>query len=97
MTPSVSPEADWELSREALYYAREGSAELGAEFINEFERALALLCEQPRLGARWRNQRRRFPLRRFPFSIIYYTRGDELRVVALAHHRQKPGYWAGRK
>jgi plasmid stabilization system protein ParE len=95
--PSVSAEADWELSREALYYAREGGAELGREFINEFERALALLCEQPGLGARWRNQRRRFPLRRFPFSIIYYTRDDELRVVALAHHRQKPGYWAGRK
>ena len=97
MTPSVSPEAEWELSREALYYARKGGAELGGKFINEFERALALLCEQPGLGVRWRNQRRRFPLRRFPFSIIYYARGDELRVVALAHHRQKPGYWAGRK
>ena len=46
MTPSVSPEAEWELSREALYYAREGGAELGGKFINEFERALALLCER---------------------------------------------------
>lgn len=97
MTPSVSAEADWELSREARYYAHEGGAELGGEFINEFERGLTLLCEQPGLGARWRNQRRRFPLRRFPFSIIYYTRGDELRVVPLAHHRQKPGYWPGWK
>lgn len=97
MIPSVSSEADWELSREALFYAREGGPELGAEFINEFERALMLLCEQPGLGAHWRNRRRRFPIRRFPFSIIYYTRGNELRVVALAHHRQKPGYWVGRK
>jgi hypothetical protein len=24
MTPSVSPEADWELTEEAIYYAREG-------------------------------------------------------------------------
>jgi len=94
---SVSSEADSELSREALFYAREGGAELGAEFINEFERALALVCEQPGLGAHWRSGRRRFPIRRFPFSIIYYTRGDELRVVEIAHHRQKPGYWVGRK
>jgi len=36
-------------------------------------------------------------LRRFPFGIIYYSRGEELRVIALAHHRQKPGYWVGRK
>lgn len=97
MTPSLSHEADSELSREALYYFREGGAKLGQEFISEFERAVALLSIQPGLGARWRNQRRRFPLRRFPFSIIYYTRGEELRVIALAHHRQKPGYWGGRK
>ena len=97
MIPSVSSEADSELSRLALFYAREGGDEIGAEFINEFERALTLLCEQPGLGAHWRNGRRRFPLRRFPFSIVYYTRGNELRVVALVHHRQKPGYWVGRK
>jgi len=97
LTPSLSPEADSELSREALFYAGEGGAKLGQEFINEFDRALALLCNQPGLGARWRNQRRRFPLRRFPFSIIYYARGEDLRVIALAHHRQKPGYWLGRR
>lgn len=97
MTPSVSPEADWELTRETVFYAREGGAELGVAFIAEFERALTLLCDHPKLGAPWRNRRRRFPLRKFPFSITYYTRGAELRVVALAHHRQKPGYWASRK
>jgi hypothetical protein len=47
------------------------------------------------LCAPWRN-RRRLPLRRFPFSIIYYTSGDSLRVIALAHHRRKPQYWSGR-
>jgi hypothetical protein len=44
----------------------------------------------------WRNGRRRFSLRRFPYSVIYYLRDDELRVVAIAHHRQRPGYWADR-
>ena len=55
------------------------------------------LCDHPKLGAPWKNRRRHLRLRKFPFSIIYYTRGAELRVVALAHHRQKPGYWAGRR
>ena len=97
MSPSVSPEADWELTKDAVYYAREGGADLGLAFIAEFERALALLCTHPELGAPWKNTRRRFSLRKFPFSIIYYIRNDELRVVALAHHRRKPEYWARRK
>ena len=96
MIPSVGPEADRELTEGAVYYAHEATAELGLAFIEEFERSLDLLCTQPQLGALWRNDRRRFPLRRFPYSIIYYLKGDELRVIALAHHRRRPGYWAGR-
>ncbi|MCX7140839.1 MAG: type II toxin-antitoxin system RelE/ParE family toxin [Proteobacteria bacterium] len=95
MTPSVSPDADRELSASSIFYAREANAEVGLAFILEYERALALLCSNPNLGALWRN-RRRFALRKFPYSIIYYLRGDELRVVALAHHRRRPGYWGGR-
>ena len=97
MIPSVSPEADWELSEGAIYYTREANAEVGLAFILEYERALALLCTHPHLGAAWRNNRRRFPLRKFPYSIIYYVRDEELRVIALAHHRRKPTYWTGRK
>ncbi len=97
MIPSVSPEADWELSEGAIFYTREANVEVGLAFILEYERALALLCAHPHLGAPWRSNRRRFPLRKFPYSIIYYVHGEELRVVALAHHRRKPTYWAGRK
>ena len=96
MIPSVSPEAEWELTEGALFYASEGGADLGLAFIAEFERTLALLTRYPQLGAPWR-LRRRMPLRKFPYSIIYYVRGDELRVVALAHHRRRPEYWVRRK
>jgi len=96
MTPSVSPEADRELTEGAVFYAREDGKELGRAFIAEFERSLEFLCLHPHIGASWRTNRRRFPLRRFPYSIIYYIRDDELRVVAVAHHRQRPVYWADR-
>lgn len=92
MIASVSPEADQELTEGALYYAREGDAEVALAFVAEYERVLELLCMRPELGAPWRNGRRRFPVRKFPYSIIYYIRGQEIRVVALAHHRRKPGY-----
>ena len=97
MIPSVSSGADRELTEGAVFYAREGGAEVGLAFIAEFERALDLLCRHPRLGTNWRNGRRRFPLRKFPYSIIYYVRDEELRVIALAHHRRKPEYWSDRR
>ena len=97
MIPSVSPEADRELSDGAIFYVREANTDVGAAFILEYERTLALLCANPLLGTKWRNGRRRFSLRKFPYSVIYYVRGEELRVIALAHHRRRPGYWTARK
>jgi toxin ParE1/3/4 len=97
MKAVVSPEADRELTEGAIFYAREEGAELGLAFVAEFERTLAFLCNHPEMGVEWRNSRRRFPLRRFPFSVVYYVRSDELRVIAVAHHKRRPGYWGGRK
>ena len=96
MKISLSPEAEQELVEGALYYAREANAELGHAFVTEFARSATLLQEQPRLGAPWRGQIRRLPLRRFPYSIVYHLSGSEVRVLAVAHQRRKPGFWRGR-
>lgn len=88
MIVSVSLAADRELTEGTRYYAARAGSEVGFAFV----RAIALLSKHPELGTVWRNQRRRFPMRRFPYSIIYYQVGDKLRVIALAHHRRKPGF-----
>jgi hypothetical protein len=33
---------------------------------------------------------------RLPFTAVIVIAPDELVVVALAHHKQEPGYWKGR-
>ncbi len=96
MKVSLVAEAEQELIEGALFYAREANAELGHAFISEFERSAAVLLEQPRLGATWRGKVRRFPLRRFPYSIVYYILESEVRVLAIAHQSRKPGFWRGR-
>ena len=96
MKVSLAAEAEQELVEGALFYAREANVELGHAFITEFERSAALLLEQPRLGASWRGSVRRLPLRRFPYSIVYYLRESEVRVLAVAHQSRKPGFWRGR-
>lgn len=97
MIVSTHPLAADELVDAAVYYAREGSAELGNEVIAEFERCIALLRVHPRLGAAWRGKFRRLPLRRFPYNVVYVLNGDALRIVALAHQRRRPGYWRDRE
>jgi plasmid stabilization system protein ParE len=93
----VAPEAERDLIDGAIFYANEANAELGFAFIAEFEHAVAVLTVHPALGAPWRALTRRFPLRRFPYSVIYRIKGEELHVIALAHQRRRPGYWAGRQ
>lgn len=96
MKVSVSPAAQKELIDGALFYAKRADRELGLGFIAEFEHARDLLATNPEIGAHWRGSTRRLQLRHFPYYLAYQTQPDEVRVVALAHQRRRPGYLAGR-
>jgi len=39
---------------------------------------------------------RRRVLRRFPYSIVFLLEPAEIVIVAVAHHKRRPGYWIGR-
>ena len=93
----VSPPALAELHDAATFYALKANAELGLAFVAEFEQTANFVLSNPPLGAVFRSTRRRYILRRFPYSIIYQITEDELRILAVAHHRRRPGYWEHRK
>ena len=93
----LAPLALAELGDAAAFYAAKGDVELGRSFVNEFEKAATFVLENPERGAIFRGTRRRFSLRRFPFSVIYQVKGEEIRIIAIAHQRRRPGYWARRK
>ena len=92
----IVPLAFAELHDASAFYMEKANVELGLAFVAEFERTTNLVLENPMLGAIFRGDRRRYLLRRFPYSIIYQVTAEELRVVAVAHHRRRPGYWANR-
>ena len=81
----------------AAFYALKANVELGLAFVAEFERTANFVLANPLVGAVFRGTRRRYILRRFPYGIIYQVTTDELRVIAVAHHRRRPDYWAGRR
>ena len=91
----VVPPALAELQDAADHYASQGGLSLGHDFVTEFERVASLLLANPQLGTSSRGARRYF-MSRFPYSLIYQVKTDELRILAVAHQRRRPGYWRGR-
>lgn len=95
MRLEIGPEAEAELHTAVAYY--EDKAEgLGTDFLSEAERVFDELREFPEMGTEMEEEIRRFLLQRFPFSVLYKIHGDVVRIVAVMHHRQRPGYWKDR-
>ncbi len=90
------PSAREELNEAAAFYEASVPG-LGAAFLDDVERAIELVSERPRIGASAGRGFRKTILRRFPFSIIYVDREEEIVIVALAHQRRRPGFWQGRQ
>jgi len=89
------PAAERELTEAADYYESKLHG-LGVEFVEEMERVAAVLTELPSLGERLDRIHRRVPLQRFPYAIIFRVDGEIVHIVAVAHRRRKPRYWAPR-
>lgn len=72
---------------------------LGAAFLDAVDNAVARIAEMPSMGSPLGTAdetiRRRAVLR-FPYHVIYVELPDRLQIVAVAHDRRRPGYWAGR-
>ena len=80
---------------EAARIYEDQAAGLGERFLDEVEGCVELLLDRPHIGRRV-GDLRRFPLRKFPFTLVYALEEDDLVVVAVSHHRRRPGYWTGR-
>ncbi|HVY22686.1 MAG TPA: type II toxin-antitoxin system RelE/ParE family toxin [Steroidobacteraceae bacterium] len=79
----LSPSALAELQDAAAFYTLKANVELGLAFVAEFERAANLVLDNPELGVVFRGTRRRYILRRFPYSLIYQITAEEIRILQL--------------
>lgn len=97
MTSVIVPLALAELREAAAFYTDRAGAELGLAFVAEFERVAKIIQANPMAGTAVRVNRLAYPFRRFPYSVMYYQAQDgELRIIAVAHQRRRPNYWAKR-
>jgi len=93
---TLHPKADEELVAAAVHYVAHASRKVAEDFLSEFDRAVTLLQEHPGLRTPWHGKVRRFPFRRFPYSIAYDETAGRRRIVAIAHQHRRPGYWRDR-
>lgn len=96
MTFSYSPQARRELVEAADYYEGERPG-LGSAFLDAVDEALEQLARHPESAPLVRGRIRRKPLRRFPYSLLYSIRRDEVRILAVMNQKRRPFYWWGRR
>src|SRR5215203_5485795 len=89
------PEAKVDLESARAWYRRRSQIAARA-FVTEVLRALRSIAISPDAWPQTRANERRFVLKRFPYSIVYRIRDNEVFITAIAHHRRLPGYWIRR-
>jgi plasmid stabilization system protein ParE len=81
---------------EALCWYTERSLQAAEGFEAELVRCLESIKAEPGRFPRCDPLHRYYLMRRYPYQIIYRERQDCLIVIAVAHAKRRPGYWANR-
>ena len=87
-----------EIDHEVDYY-ESCSAGLGDELEDDIDAVLETILQFPHAAPQWRDRpdRRVAVLDRFPFTLVYQVKENEIVILARAHMSRRPGYWSRRR
>jgi toxin ParE1/3/4 len=88
--------AEAEINEAADFYDM-ASPGLGSVFLDEIQHAMERISEFPEAAPLIRGRLRKRIVAKFPYSLIYSVRPDEIRILAVAHHKRRPFYWRSRR
>ena len=88
----LSPAAEADI-REAFLWYRERNSLIADAFRTEIFDTIDRLADAPLAKAPDEHGQRKRVLHRFPYSVIYDVQASTVTVLAVAHHRRRPGYW----
>lgn len=99
-TAQDHPEARAEYLDAVDYYDAQRPG-LGDELIRRFEEAIEAVIQDPDAWPRvpeWDGSPalHSHGVKVFPYRIVYYTTGEQVRIIAYAHTRREPEYWRQR-
>jgi hypothetical protein len=81
---------------EALAYYADIHPDLAETLFKEVIRSRKLIEQFP---FAWMNMGlgvHGFIVRGYPYTIVYEVQGEDVWVIAYAHHKRRPGYWRDR-
>jgi len=89
-----------EAEEAAAWYSTERPG-LGSQFGAALEDAVSVLMQDTVPSTRYPHvpenlNARCIRLKRFPYDVVFVAHADGFVVVAVAHHRRRPGYWKAR-
>ena len=97
MIYSLHPGAERDVADTLDFYSERAGYSVAERFLEEFERVAKLLVEHPDLGKPTTRGRRAFPLKFFPYSVVYRNLESNIRILIVRHQHRKPGYASGRR
>jgi plasmid stabilization system protein ParE len=90
------PEANLEINEAAEWYEARGQG-LAVEFLRVLDACIeSIIRRDPMLYSVVHGEARGAVLRRFPYSVIYAVREDEIVVIARFDGRRDPKRWQDR-
>ena len=92
---TILHEAEVELWASVRYYEAR-SPGLGLDFETQVEASVGALRDFPERWPLRPDGTRRCLTSRFPYVVVYHYSRDHVWVIAIAHCRRRPSYWANR-
>jgi toxin ParE1/3/4 len=92
MKVTLHPAAEQDVHEAAAFYEREGSPIVAARFVAEFKRLATLLLEHPEIGSPRSSGRRGFPMRVFPYTVVYRVIAEDIKILVVKHDSKRPGF-----
>lgn len=68
----------------------------GKRLLDEIDGTLRRIASAPEHGSPHLYGTRRLVLEHFPYSNVYLALDHLCHIIAIAHHRRRPGYWRKR-
>lgn len=96
MNYSFHAGAEQDVTNAQDFYEQHAGLQVATRFLDELQHVIQLLLQHPGLGTPTTRNRRVFPLKAFPYSVVYLSQDEHLRILIVRHQRRKPGFASNR-
>ncbi len=94
MTFHASSEAEKDYVDAVSYYLEEDTPRTAERFSNALANSYREIKAIPLLFAADKDGTRRKPIKGFPeHSVMYRVKENVIEIIAIRHHKRKPGFW----